>query len=137
MIENQLIRVASWKDRFLAGLIDHVILAASVAIPLHLANYDPMMACPSLALYGYYVLAEFKYGQTLGKKILHIKTTRPDGAKISLRQSAVNSIGKTFLLPIDFVAGIILVKTRKQRLFNKLSDTIVIKTEDKASQKLD
>jgi uncharacterized RDD family membrane protein YckC len=137
MTESQLIKVASWKDRFLAGAIDHIILTASVAVPLHLTNYEPLMVCPSLALYGYYVLTEFKYGQTLGKKALHIKTTKLDGAKITLKQSALNSIGKTFLLPLDFVVGILLEKKRKQRLFNRLSETIVIKIEDKAAQKPD
>lgn len=137
MIENQIIQVASWKDRLLAGLIDHITLAAITAVPLHLTNYDPLMVCPSLALYGYFVITEFKYGQTLGKKALNIKTTRYDGTKISLKQSAINSIGKTFLLPIDFVVGILLEKNRKQRLFNKISDTIVIKIENKTAQKLD
>ncbi len=137
MIENQTIQVASWKDRLLAGLIDHVTLTAITAVPLHLTNYDPLMVCPSLALYGYFVITEFKYGQTLGKKALNIKTTTYDGTKISLKQSAINSIGKTFLLPIDFVVGILLEKNRKQRLFNKISDTIVIKIENKTAQKLD
>lgn len=137
MIENQTIQVASWKDRLLAGLIDHITLAAITAIPLRLTNYDPLMVCPGLALYGYFVITEFKYGQTLGKKALNIKTTTYDGTKISLKQSAINSIGKTFLLPIDFVVGILLEKSRKQRLFNKISDTIVIKIENKTAQKLD
>ena len=131
IVEDQAIRVAGWRDRFLAGLIDWTILSAGTALPLHftISSDNPLMVCPSLALYGYFVLAEYKYGQTIGKKALDLKTTKIDGTKISLKQSALNSFGKAFLLPIDFVIGALLTKSKRQRLFNKISDTVVIKVE--------
>lgn len=137
--EGQIIQMAGWKDRAVAGIIDCIILSVGTAIPLHLTINDdanPLLICPSLALFGYFALTEYKYGQTIGKKALDLRTTNIDGTKITLKQSVVNSFGKAFLLPLDFVLGIFLIKNRKQRLFNKISDTVVIKLENKTTQKL-
>lgn len=137
IVENHTVRIASWKERFVAGIIDCAIISSSVAVPIHLAvqNENPLMILPCLATYAYYTISEYKYGQTIGKKALNLRTTSLDGSKISLKQSLINSFGKAFLLVIDFAVGVLVIKNAKQRLFNKLSNTIVTKTEK--SQKTD
>lgn len=145
IVENQVIRIASWTDRFLAGLVDCAILAVGVGVPLHLTmssylHVDPHLTIPSLALFAYNVISEYKFGQTIGKKTLGIKTIKFDDTKLSLKDSSVNSFGKVFLLPIDFIGGLVILGRKRQRLFNKLSDTIVIKLDKikkDASQRLD
>ena len=41
----------------------------------------------------------------------------------------IGSFGKAFLLPLDVLLGWILTNESRQRIFNKLGDTIVIKAQ--------
>jgi hypothetical protein len=44
-----------------------------------------------------------------------------------MQQAAVQSIGKAFLLPLDLILGWFLYPSKQQRLFNNLSETVVLK----------
>ena len=70
---------------------------------------------------------EHTYGQSLGKMVMKIEVADLDGGRISLNQSAIQSIGKAFLLPLDCLLGWIMYPSKDQRLFNHLSDTVVLK----------
>jgi uncharacterized RDD family membrane protein YckC len=59
--------------------------------------------------------------------IMRLKITRLDGSEIGMGNAAVESLGKAFLLPLDCILGWLLYPRRKQRIFNYLSQTIVIK----------
>jgi hypothetical protein len=50
-----------------------------------------------------------------------------DGSEIGMGNAAVESLGKAFLLPLDCILGWFLYPKRRQRIFNYLSQTIVIK----------
>jgi len=39
----------------------------------------------------------------------------------------ISSFGKSFLLPIDVVLGWFLTNEKRQRVFNKLGDTLIVK----------
>ena len=39
----------------------------------------------------------------------------------------ISSFGKAFLLPLDVVLGWIFTNENRQRIFNKIGDTIIIK----------
>jgi hypothetical protein len=67
-------------------------------------------------------------GQSIGKKLLKIKTTNLAGNLADNRSVAIQSFGKALLLPIDVFFGWIFTNDKRQRLFNRASDTIVIKT---------
>ena len=67
------------------------------------------------------------FGQSLGKMIMKLKIVQTNGERITMLQAAVESLGKAFLLPIDCLIGWILYSNKKQRLFNFLSETVVIK----------
>lgn len=76
----------------------------------------------------YWTYFESTTGQSIGKKLLNIKTTALDGKSLpTLKHALIESFGKSFLLPIDLVLGWFLTDKQRQRIFNRLSDTIVIK----------
>ena len=66
------------------------------------------------------------YGQSLGKMIMKIKVTKLDGRSVDLPHAAIESIGKAFLLPIDCIIGWLLYGDKNQRLFNYISETLVV-----------
>ena len=45
----------------------------------------------------------------------------------NIKSAAIESFGKAFLLPINVLLGWIFTNNKRQRIFNRLSDTIVIK----------
>ena len=61
--------------------------------------------------------------------MFNLKTTDIHGGKPSLKGVIIGSFGKAFLLPLDVLLGWILTNESRQRIFNKLGDTIVIKAQ--------
>jgi hypothetical protein len=57
---------------------------------------------------------------------LNIKITKLDGRSVDWLSAAIESVGKAFLLPIDCIIGWILYGEKRQRLFNYISETIVV-----------
>jgi hypothetical protein len=51
----------------------------------------------------------------------------------SAKNVAIQSFGKAFLLPIDVFFGWIFTNDKRQRLFNRASDTIVIRIANQGS----
>ena len=136
--------LAKWSDRFVAWLIDFIIISSISAIIFTSifgtwntqwdenmmfsegTNYIPA----SLLFLGYWIISEYKGGQSIGKKILHLKVVNIDGKSPSLLGVVISSFGKSFLLPIDFILGIIFTNKKRQRIFNKIGDTIVLKIQE-------
>ena len=75
----------------------------------------------------YWVVLEFLTGQTIGKRVVHIKTTNLYGERPNIINIAIEVFGKSFLLPVDIILGLIFSSKRRQRIFNKVGGTIVIK----------
>ncbi len=140
---NELI-IAKWFDRFIAWLIDFIIISAiSLAIfasVLGTTNLDwnedtifsegTSYIPASLLFFAYWIISEYKGGQSIGKKILHLKVVNIKGKPAPLLGVIIGSFGKSFLLPIDVILGLIFTNQKRQRIFNKISDTIVIKIKD-------
>ncbi len=131
--------LAKWTDRFLAWLIDFIIISiVSTSIIFAVfgtLNYkeevfwaESTQYIPtSILFFVYWTVLEYKTGQTIGKKILNLKVTNIYGNNPSLKGIMIGSFGKSFLLPIDIVLGWILTNEKRQRVFNKLGDTLVVK----------
>jgi uncharacterized RDD family membrane protein YckC len=85
-------------------------------------------AVQSLLFFVYWLYFESTTGQSIGKKLLKIKTTDLVGNLPNAKNAAIQTFGKAFLLPIDVFFGWIFTNEKRQRLFNRASDTIVIKT---------
>jgi uncharacterized RDD family membrane protein YckC len=155
--EQPKIVLASWGTRFWAWLVDFIIVNAAlgvlfaiVAMPIWLAGFvNPGMmtngqwwdnvggpfsfAVSSLVFFAYWVYMESKHdGQSIGKKLLHIKTTDLEGKPADIKGIAISSFGKAFLLPIDVLLGWIFTNDKRQRLLSRAADTIVIKIRDHA-----
>ena len=65
-----------------------------------------------------------------GKKILNLKVVNIDGGKPDLKGIMISSFGKSFLLPIDLILGWFLTNAKRQRVFNKLGDTLIVKIKE-------
>jgi hypothetical protein len=47
------------------------------------------------------------------------------GNRIDIKSAAIESFGKAFLLPIDVILGWVFTNNKRQRVFSRISDTIV------------
>lgn len=56
------------------------------------------------------------------------------GKSIDTKSAALESLGKSFLLPIDVILGWLFTNNKRQRIFNKISNTIVIKLRAREEQ---
>jgi len=80
--------------------------------------------------FSYWIILEYKTGQTVGKKMFNLKITNSQGEKPSLIGIIISSFGKSFILPIDIILGLIITNEKRQRIFNKLGDTLIIKIKE-------
>ena len=77
----------------------------------------------SLVFTAYWTYFESTSGQSIGKKLLHLKN-------IDAKTAALESFGKAVLLPLDVILGWIFTNDKRQRIFNRASNTIVIKIKE-------
>lgn len=138
--------LAFWWERFIAWLIDVIIvgiftfiLGILASIAGNPADFSTLPGWPwwlaffiSFNLEGvfrllYWMFMEGSSGQSFGKALMRIRVMHLDGSPISLGDAAVESIGKAFFLPLDLIIGWILYPRKRQRVFNYLSRTIVVK----------
>ena len=137
--------LARWSTRFWAWLVDFIIVTVAAEIIFALAyaplgvyqrvDEDPALgavryAVQSLLFFAYWTYFESTTGQSIGKKLLKIKTTNLTGLKADTKSVAIQSFGKAFLLPIDVILGWIFTNEKRQRIFNRASDTLVVKVHD-------
>ena len=101
------ITLAKWQDRFLAWFVDFAIVSVGVGITAGLAHtfgylvHAEWYLTPSVIFFAYWIILEYSSGQSLGKRLLNLKTTRINGTAPRLIDCIVNSFGKAFLLPVD------------------------------------
>ena len=128
------IELATWTQRFIALVIDGMILGVVLAV-LRLPGYPIMQGMnikfglDQILQFLYYMFMDQYYGQSVGKMVMNLRITKEGGAPLSLMDAAIEAVGKVFLLPIDFLIGFFVYKEKNQRLFNYLSDTVVIREE--------
>ncbi|WP_292492107.1 RDD family protein [Methanoculleus sp. 10] len=131
--------LARWETRFWAWLIDMVL----VGLPLWALSdrlppswrftIDPGLVSISLSsvvLFLYWTLLEGYRGQSIGKMALKIRVAGRAGEEIGFAAAAIESFGKAFLLIPDCLIGWLAMPGSKQRLFNRISRTVVIETRE-------
>jgi len=129
---NELI-LAGYGERFLAFIIDCMIIGFLVGIVAwpwnwgahHVGLLD--IGLDSVALFLYWTYTEGTTGQSIGKKIMKIKVTDLEGEPIDVSKSMYQALGKAFLMPLDVIVGLMMYQDKEQRLFNYLSETIVVR----------
>jgi uncharacterized RDD family membrane protein YckC len=146
-VPEKTLYLAKWSTRFWAWLVDFLIVLLFLNIVRGI--FDPFWKLPLLWDYrhweivavGFETIFFFLYwtvmegfdgrGQSIGKMVMNLKVVNRDGSKISYRTAAIESFGKAFLLPFDCLIGWLAMPDTKLRVFNRISHTIVIKTDYK------
>ena len=137
--------LANWGRRFIAWFIDYLIINAMIAY-VGLENVESQLIPPSLmpgfpglnisiwsplsilVFFLYWTLSEWYFGRSIGQLLLNLRLVNMEGSHASLTSAAVQSVGKSLLLPVDCLIGWIYPPCRqlRQRFFNRLSHTLVI-----------
>ncbi len=136
------LKQATWGERFVAwiidvALLDFVLLILSLIIyvghPFALFRSEGWWSVAfnfnssGLIFFLYWMLMDAAYGRSIGKMVMHLKVLRMDSKPINFGQAALESVGKAFVLPLDFLLGWALYPRRRQRIFNYLSETVVVR----------
>lgn len=135
---------ASWMTRFWAWLIDVLligvlwgIIRGAVVGPMdigymHFAihGFTINLDAQELMLFIYWTALEGYRGQSVGKMAMNLTVVGQEGERIGFKDSAIESFGKAFLLPIDCIIGWLAMRGSGQRLFNKISKTVVIRADE-------
>lgn len=140
------IPLSRWDTRFWAWVIDFILISiltnilttvfrfASPLTPLGDIKFGgPFtfdVGLQSITLFLYWTILEGYHGRSIGKMALNIRVTGRSGERIGFGNAAIESFGKAFLLPLDCLIGWLAMPNTKLRLFNRLSNTIVMKMED-------
>ena len=135
--ERKTLHLASWDDRFLAWLIDVILVGAVLSVfgeaagafSLFLGGLSlsaPFLGVNGLGLWIYWTALEGYQGQSAGKMVMKIAVTDRRGEAIDYTTAAIASFGKAFLLPLDVLVGWLFMEDEYVRLFNRLSSTIVV-----------
>jgi uncharacterized RDD family membrane protein YckC len=131
---------APFWTRVAAKLIDFVVtLAGVLALMMPIAwffwlsnrptvlAWTPLMAilCGSFGFFAYTIIAEFAWGQTVGKRALGIRAVQESGARITFGQAAVRQL--PLMLQIMIIDALFALFTDKsQRAFEMVSKTRVV-----------
>jgi uncharacterized RDD family membrane protein YckC len=143
--QGRTLYLGKWSTRFWAWLIDFcmIILFLNIVrgivapvwdIPLYLdiRHWDPFeFGFQTLFFFLYWTLMEgFQgRGQSIGKMVMNLKVVNRDGTRLHYGAAAIESFGKAFILPLDCLIGWLAMPGTKLRMFNRLSNTVVIKTD--------
>ena len=131
--------------RAVAGLLDLVIAWAAYSIAImaldpdaasdYATTWETVLAALILLAtgalwFGYIVVAQWRWGQTLGMSVVGIRVVGDREGGLSWTRALVRSL----LLGVDCVAGLFLIplSRRKQRLGDRLANTVVLMQGDDA-----
>lgn len=137
------LRIAPWDSRFWAWLIDVIVVGAVVSAfwgtlgavvfwssgPFDVGGVGELGSVNGLAFWAYWTLLEGYRGQSIGKLVMNLEVTDREGNPVDYGAAAIESFGKAFLLPIDLLVGVLAYEGKKLRLFNRLSETIVVRSD--------
>lgn len=146
-VPEKTIYLARWSSRFWAWLVDIILVVLFLNIVRGV--FEPVFSLPllwdfgnknwgffsvgleSIFFFAYWTIMEGFRGQSIGKMVMNLKIVTRDGSKIDYLTAALESIGKSFLLPLDCLIGWLAMPGSKLRVFNRLSNTIVIRADYK------
>ena len=139
--------LANWGRRSIAWFVDYIIIILILGY-FQLETIEtrifPAALLPSapgtdisiwsplsiLIFFLYFTFSEWYFGRSIGQLLLNVRLVDVQGAAVSLRASAIQSVGKSnpLLLLFDCLIGQTdrQGRERRQRLFNRISNTIVI-----------
>jgi uncharacterized RDD family membrane protein YckC len=146
-VPEKTIYLARWSSRFWAWIVDFILVILFLNIIRGV--FEPFFSLPllwdfgnknwgvfavgfeSIFFFAYWTVMEGFRGQSIGKMVMNLKIVNRDGTKINYMTAALQSLGKAFLLPLDCLIGWLAMPGTKLRVFNRISNTIVIKADYK------
>lgn len=125
-----------WK-RLAAWLVDQAILAPPIVLPLYLlseGSYPLIETTQTLALLNlaYFTVLEGSWSQTIGKRLLGIVVYNENGRKVSYTSALIRRIGLVVPILQFFDAAVIFLTSLRQRIFDVVARTVVVKKEAKS-----
>jgi uncharacterized RDD family membrane protein YckC len=144
---DRTLHLGRWSTRFWAWLIDIILVILFLNIVRGI--FEPFWKLPllwdiahweffalwfeTLFFYAYWIAMEGFRGQSIGKMVMNLRVVNRDGTRIGYVTAAIESFGKAFLfpvlLPLDCLIGWLAMPGTRLRVFNRISNTIVIKTD--------
>ena len=129
---------ATWWERVGAKLVDIIVFLGMVLpvpwamdwlnLDVILLRYVRLSVITSVIFGGYTALTEWRWGQTLGKRVMGLRVVRESGARISFGQAIVRQLPIWFQFSwVDVLFA--LFTDRNQRAFELLSKTRVVDAE--------
>ena len=137
--------LANWGRRAIAWFVDYLLINIMIGyfglegiesslLPTYLLprlpGIDISLWSPLsiLIFFLYWTFSEWYLGRSIGQLLLNLRLVDIKGKNPTLKSAAIQSVGKSLLLPLDCLVGWIYkpYRERRQRLFNHLSNTIVI-----------
>jgi uncharacterized RDD family membrane protein YckC len=149
-VPEKTLYLGKWSTRFVAWLIDVVMIIFFWNIIIGIFDqiwklpllWDylhwelPAIGFEMLLIFAYWTVMEGFRGQSIGKMVMNLKVVNRNGTKITYTTAAIESLPKAFLnfpfiiiLILDCLIGWLGMPTTKLRVFNRISNTIVIKTD--------
>ena len=130
-------KIARWTGRLVAFLIDSLVyMPVALAIEFSLPTYNmdkigPVeiiaLLLPGLSFMAYLTAMEHITCTTVGRRAMRLRVIATDGGKPTIYGLLLSNFGKTFLLLIDVIAGLIFVKGTRQRIFASWGKVVVVK----------
>lgn len=130
--------VAAFVDYFIQGMLYFLILLSVIGIqnPIDYLQFQSSFFLALVLLiiaminYGYFTILEMTMqGQTLGKKLVGIKTIRKNGQPMDISHSLIRNLFRIFI--DNYMIGILMIFLRDDyaRLGDLFSSTMVIEEE--------
>jgi uncharacterized RDD family membrane protein YckC len=112
-------------------LIGSILLAAvlSLSLPPWLVITLAIIAFGAMP-FAYFVVAEWRFGATLGKRVMRIRVLTELGAPIGARESLVRNLVRVIdFLPTTYLLGgiVALISSRSQRLGDMAAGTVAVR----------
>jgi uncharacterized RDD family membrane protein YckC len=149
-VPDKTLFLGRWSARFWAWLIDVILIICFLNIIIGI--FDQIWELPllwdfrhgelsavafeMLLIFAYWTVMEGSRGQSIGKMVMNLRVVNRDGSRITYTTAAVESLPKAFLnipfiiiLVLDCLIGWLAMPGSKLRVFNRISNTIVIKTD--------
>ena len=130
-------KIARWTERLVAFLIDGLVyMPMAIAIEFGLPTYNidsvgPVeviaLLLPSMSFIVYLTAMEHITGTTVGRRVMRLRVIATNGSKPTIYGLLLSNFGKTFLLLVDVIAGLIFVKGTRQRIFASWGKVVVVK----------
>lgn len=122
-------RVAAFIIDHILSIVIAVVGTVAIAVGLGTSSRGAIYLLVFAFLFGYFIVLEGLFGQTVGKKIMGIMVVRTDGSQITMGAS----VARNLLRIVDGIASyalglvVMLMSDKPQRIGDHVADTIVVK----------